>query len=85
MTFENRLVDQKLRVAHWLLLQECAHLIALALPHMVKSAVVDNDTGKSVDSRRVKARAIGPSVAGLRAKCYGNLKVRQTLSPLEVR
>ena len=32
-------------------LQECKHLIALGMPHMVKSEVVDNDTGKSVDSR----------------------------------
>ncbi|KAL8198028.1 hypothetical protein R6Q57_029917 [Mikania cordata] len=30
---------------------ECEHLIKLAKPHMEKSAVVDNETGKSVDSR----------------------------------
>ncbi|XP_024974045.1 probable prolyl 4-hydroxylase 10 [Cynara cardunculus var. scolymus] len=30
---------------------ECNHLINLAKPHMEKSTVVDNDTGKSKDSR----------------------------------
>ncbi len=35
--------------------QECKHLIALGMPHMVKSEVVDNDTGKSVDSRSALA------------------------------
>ncbi|XP_071696207.1 probable prolyl 4-hydroxylase 10 [Rutidosis leptorrhynchoides] len=30
---------------------ECEHLINLAKPHMEKSTVVDNDTGKSKDSR----------------------------------
>ncbi|PWA74967.1 2-oxoglutarate (2OG) and Fe(II)-dependent oxygenase superfamily protein [Artemisia annua] len=30
---------------------ECDHLINLAKPHMEKSTVVDNDTGKSKDSR----------------------------------
>ena len=31
--------------------EECEHLINLGKPSMVKSSVVDNDTGKSVDSR----------------------------------
>ncbi|KAL6527482.1 putative prolyl 4-hydroxylase 3 [Orobanche gracilis] len=31
--------------------EECAHLINLAKPHMVKSTVVDGKTGKSKDSR----------------------------------
>ncbi|KAJ8764321.1 hypothetical protein K2173_006061 [Erythroxylum novogranatense] len=31
--------------------QECEYLIALAKPHMQKSAVVDSETGKSKDSR----------------------------------
>lgn len=41
------------------MLQECAHLISLALPHMVKSEVVDNDTGKSMDSRCARGWGIG--------------------------
>ncbi|CAI0392755.1 unnamed protein product [Linum tenue] len=31
--------------------EECEYLISLAKPHMVKSTVVDSDTGKSRDSR----------------------------------
>ncbi|EYU17561.1 hypothetical protein MIMGU_mgv1a0210091mg, partial [Erythranthe guttata] len=31
--------------------EECEHLINLAKPHMVKSSVVDTETGKSIDSR----------------------------------
>ncbi|GKC56469.1 probable prolyl 4-hydroxylase 10, partial [Tanacetum coccineum] len=31
--------------------EECEYLINLAKPHMVKSTVVDSDTGKSTDSR----------------------------------
>jgi hypothetical protein len=31
--------------------EECKYLINLAKPHMVKSSVVDNETGKSKDSR----------------------------------
>lgn len=31
--------------------EECEHMINLAKPTMVKSSVIDNDTGKSVDSR----------------------------------
>ena len=41
------------RVMFTAAVQECKHLIALGMPHMVKSEVVDNDTGKSVDSRSV--------------------------------
>ncbi|XP_022937931.1 probable prolyl 4-hydroxylase 3 [Cucurbita moschata] len=31
--------------------EECLYLISLAKPHMAKSTVVDNKTGKSIDSR----------------------------------
>lgn len=31
--------------------EECEHLITLGKPTMVKSSVIDNETGKSVDSR----------------------------------
>ena len=31
--------------------EECNYLIGLAKPHMIKSTVVDSDTGKSKDSR----------------------------------
>jgi prolyl 4-hydroxylase len=31
--------------------EECEYLISLAKPHMVKSTVVDSETGKSKDSR----------------------------------
>ncbi|KAL7155547.1 hypothetical protein ABFS83_03G082200 [Erythranthe nasuta] len=36
---------------HFLSKEECEHLINLAKPHMVKSSVVDTETGKSIDSR----------------------------------
>ncbi|KAL7117595.1 hypothetical protein ACP275_03G081100 [Erythranthe tilingii] len=36
---------------HFLSEEECEHLINLAKPHMVKSSVVDTETGKSIDSR----------------------------------
>lgn len=35
----------------WQSQEECEYLINLAKPHMVKSTVVDSDTGKSKDSR----------------------------------
>lgn len=35
----------------WQSQEECEYLINLAKPHMVKSTVVDSDTGKSTDSR----------------------------------
>ena len=34
--------------------EECKYLIGLAKPHMIKSTVVDSDTGKSKDSRYAK-------------------------------
>jgi hypothetical protein len=37
----------------WQTPEECTHLIQLATPSMVKSTVVDNETGKSKDSRFV--------------------------------
>lgn len=36
---------------HFLTAEECEHLITLGKPTMVKSSVIDNETGKSVDSR----------------------------------
>ena len=36
---------------NFLTLEECEHLIALGRPTLVKSTVVDNDSGRSVDSR----------------------------------
>ncbi|KAI7725198.1 hypothetical protein M8C21_027683, partial [Ambrosia artemisiifolia] len=35
----------------WKSQEECEYLINMAKPHMVKSTVVDSDTGKSKDSR----------------------------------
>lgn len=37
----------------WQTPEECTHLIQLATPSMIKSTVVDNETGKSKDSRFV--------------------------------
>ena len=36
---------------NFLTAEECEHMITLGKPTMVKSSVIDNDTGKSVDSR----------------------------------
>ncbi len=44
--------------------EECEHLINLGKPSMVKSSVVDNDTGKSVDSRWVGMKWRVPSLFG---------------------
>ncbi|KAL8240396.1 hypothetical protein R6Q59_013751 [Mikania micrantha] len=64
-TVERKLVDDRadqwVEVISWepraviyhnfLSQDECEHLINLAKPHMVKSAVIDNETGQSRDSR----------------------------------
>ncbi len=36
---------------NFLTLQECEHIISLGRPTLVKSTVIDNETGRSVDSR----------------------------------
>ena len=36
---------------NFLTLQECEHIIGLGRPTLAKSTVIDNETGRSVDSR----------------------------------